>query len=143
MSPSLLDVCVLIALLDASHLRHRDAHLWLAAHRSAGWATCPLVQNGCVRIMAQQSYPRPRPLLEVARRLGQATSAPDHRFYPDDISLVTDGTCDLSVVVSPNRLTDVYLLALAVRHGSRLVTFDQRISLSAVPGATADHLLVL
>jgi uncharacterized protein len=38
-------------------------------------------------------------------------------------------------------LTDLYLLALAVAHGGRLVTFDAQIPLSAVHGATAQHLV--
>jgi predicted nucleic acid-binding protein len=40
-------------------------------------------------------------------------------------------------------LTDAYLLALAVSRKARLVTFDQGISLEAVPGATEDNLLRL
>jgi predicted nucleic acid-binding protein len=40
-------------------------------------------------------------------------------------------------------LTDVYLLALAVRHGGRLVTFDNGIPLAAVRKATTQKLLVL
>ena len=41
------------------------------------------------------------------------------------------------------QVTDLYLLALAVRNGGRFVTFDSRITLDAVPGAQARHLLVL
>jgi predicted nucleic acid-binding protein len=41
------------------------------------------------------------------------------------------------------QLTDVYLLALAVRHGVRLVTFDARVPLAAVRGAQSKHLVVL
>ena len=44
---------------------------------------------------------------------------------------------------SPRQLTDLYLLALAMRHGGRLVTFDRRMPLSAVPGASEEHLVVL
>ena len=41
------------------------------------------------------------------------------------------------------QLTDVYLLALAVRHGGRLVTFDTGIPLTAVRKATTQKLLIL
>jgi predicted nucleic acid-binding protein len=41
------------------------------------------------------------------------------------------------------QLTDLYLLALAVHHGGRFVTFDAQIPLSAVRGATRDHLVSL
>ena len=54
---ALLDVNVLIALLDGSHIRHRLATDWLERHIDAGWASNPITQNGCIRIMSQQSYP--------------------------------------------------------------------------------------
>jgi predicted nucleic acid-binding protein len=40
-------------------------------------------------------------------------------------------------------LTDVYLLALAVKQGGKLVTFDRGIPIGAVPGATQQHLVAL
>jgi hypothetical protein len=40
-------------------------------------------------------------------------------------------------------LTDLYLLALAVRHEGRLVTFDREIAVSAIRGANNKHLLAL
>jgi predicted nucleic acid-binding protein len=40
-------------------------------------------------------------------------------------------------------LTDLYLLALAVHHGGRLVTFDRHIALGAVAGARPEHLVQL
>ena len=43
--------------------------------------------------------------------------------------------------VSPAIAVD--LLALAVAHGGRLVTFDRGLALSTVKGATSAHLLVL
>ena len=41
------------------------------------------------------------------------------------------------------QLTDLYLylLALAVAHNGRFITFDAQIALSAVRGATARHLV--
>lgn len=43
----------------------------------------------------------------------------------------------------PQQLTDLYLLALAVHHKGRFVTFDQAIPVSALHGADAKHLVVL
>jgi uncharacterized protein len=40
-------------------------------------------------------------------------------------------------------LTDVYLLALAVRRRGRLATFDRTIPLGAVRGATRDTLVTV
>jgi hypothetical protein len=49
---ALLDVNVLIALLDAGHMHHARATHWLGQEIENGWASCPLTQNGCLRIMA-------------------------------------------------------------------------------------------
>jgi hypothetical protein len=40
-------------------------------------------------------------------------------------------------------VTDIYLLALAVEHGGRFVTFDRSVPLSAAKGAGWEHLVVL
>ena len=45
--------------------------------------------------------------------------------------------------LSSRQVTDAYLLALAVAHGGRLVTLDQRIPVAAVSNAEAKHLVVL
>jgi predicted nucleic acid-binding protein len=50
---------------------------------------------------------------------------------------------DWSRVLGHRQVTDAYLLALAVRHEGRFVTFDRRIALGVVPGARAEHLVVL
>ncbi|HTQ99882.1 MAG TPA: hypothetical protein VMH83_07825, partial [Candidatus Acidoferrum sp.] len=75
---ALLDVSLLIALLDPDHVHHRQARVWLDKHIAHGWASCPLTQNGCIRIMGQPSYPSPRPLGEVARRLQETTRTEHH-----------------------------------------------------------------
>jgi hypothetical protein len=59
------------------------------------------------------------------------------------VSLRDDELVDFSRVQGHNQITDLYLLALAVKHGGRLVTFDQAISLSSVRRATARHLHLL
>lgn len=61
---------------------------------------------------------------------------------PSDVSLVGSGSVDASRLRSSARVTDAYLLALAVRHGGRLVGCDRGISPSCVPGATEAHLRV-
>jgi hypothetical protein len=40
-------------------------------------------------------------------------------------------------------LTDLYLLAVVVKNGGQLATFDERIPVSAARGATAAHLQVI
>ena len=140
---ALLDVNVLIALLDAGHVHHASATQWLRDNLGSGWASCPLTQNGCVRILSQPAYPRGAPASDIAQRLAEAGALPAHEFWPDDISLIDPGTLHWDKVLSGRHLTDLYLLTLAVRHAGRLVTLDQGIPLSAVPDARPEHLMIL
>jgi toxin-antitoxin system PIN domain toxin len=140
---ALLDANVLIALFDGAHLHHRQAHEWLATHRSSGWATCPLTQNACLRIISQPAYPGRLPVADIARRLHGAISVADHQFWPDDVSLCDPDSIAHDRILSPRHLTDLYLLALAVKHNGRLVTFDRNIPFSAVPAANERHWVIL
>jgi toxin-antitoxin system PIN domain toxin len=140
---ALLDVNVLIALLDAGHLHHAKASAWLAENIGHGWASCPITQNGCVRILSQPAYPGTLPTAQVAERLAEAAASPHHEFWPEDFSLLEPGLLDWPRILGHRQVTDAYLLALAVRHGGRFVSFDRRISPIVVKGATAGHLVVL
>lgn len=139
---SLLDVNVLLALFDSGHIFHQRARDWLDSVIDDGWASCPITQAGFVRIISGTGYAAPIGTAQAVQLLGGATADPHHRFWPDDIAL-TGPQIDRTRLLSHNQVTDVYLLALAVAHGGRFVTFDQRISPAAVPGATPAHLLVL
>lgn len=140
---ALLDVNVLIALLDEGHVHHAIAMAWLRDNITQGWASCPLTQNGCVRIMSQPAYPNTRPPAEVAARLREATQSPLHAFWPDELSLLDTTQFNWNELFNPRQLTDAYLLALAVRNGGVFVTFDHALPLQAVLGATKAHLRLL
>ena len=140
---ALLDINLLIALLDADHPHHEWSARWLKANVRHGWASCPLTQNGCIRIMSQSGYPNAVPAAVVMQRLRAATSHSAHRFWPDDLSLLDARAVDETQVRGPRQVTDVYLLALAVKRGGRFVTFDGSIALSAVRGAAEKNLLIL
>ena len=140
---ALLDVNVLVALLDASHLHHAEATRWLAAHAKSGWASCPLTQNGCLRILSLGSYPNAQPTAVVADRLALAMESPAHAFWTDSVSLLEPGVLRWDRVLTSRQITDTYLLALAAAHAGRLVTFDRGISIEAVPSASAKHLVIL
>ena len=131
---ALLDVNVLIALLDAEHVHHEAARRWLRENIQHGWATCPITQNGCLRIMAQSGYSNRIPAPLVAGRLREAIATGHHRFWPDDVSLLETSTVDWERIIGPGQITDLYLLALAVEHRGRFVTFDARIAPDAVRG---------
>ena len=133
---ALLDVNVLIALLDENYLNHTSVSDWFADHIEQGWASCPLTQNGCVRILSQPSYPNALGIAEAVDRLCAAVSTPYHRFVADDISLLDDASIDGGALSGPRQITDVYLLALAVAHGIRLVTLDRYVPLATVREAS-------
>jgi hypothetical protein len=140
---ALLDVNVLIALLDASHLHHPPATNWLAAHLDRGWASCPLTQNGCIRILSNPAYPNAIPAAQVAERLAEAAQHPAHAFWPDAISLLQPDRLAWDRLLSGRQVTDAYLLALAVDQDGRLVTLDRGVPWAAVRGARSQHQVVL
>jgi len=140
---SLLDVNVLIALLDADHSLHGPAMKWFEANARQGWASCPITQNGCLRILSLPGYSNPQPPARVAERLAAATADPSHAFWPDAVSLLEPGRLRWDHVLGSRQITDVYLLALAVQHQGTFVTLDRSISPASVPGARKEHLTVL
>lgn len=140
--PALLDVNLLVALFDPDHLHHEPAHRWFGDQRSSGWATCPLTENGVVRILSNPAYsPSAQRPAEIARRLASFRTSGHHVFWPDDVSICDTGVFNLTV--GHGQLTDVYLLGLAVTHGGRLATFDRSIPMRAIRGARADALVVI
>lgn len=140
---ALLDVNVLIALLDADHLHHARAAAWLAENIAAGWASCAITQNGCVRIMSQPGYSNALATARVAQRLRDATATAHHLFVPGETNLLDPAHFDTEQLLGHRQVTDAWLLGLAAAHGLRLVTFDANIPLRVVPGAGSEHVVLL
>ncbi|MBS0324989.1 MAG: PIN domain-containing protein [Proteobacteria bacterium] len=140
---ALLDVNVLIALLDADHSLHERARRWFGGRNRREWASCPITQNGCVRIMSHPNYPNAVPVDAVMGRLREACATALHEFWPDDASVLDAEAIDSARLHGPRQVTDIYLLALAVRHGGEFVTFDTSIAGDSVKGFDKHHLLVL
>jgi len=134
----LLDVNVLIALIDPTHVGHDAAHQWFDAEGSRSWATCPITENGVIRIVGNPKYPNyPGPPSLVANIVSRLRALPGHVFWRDDISLVDAPILDPEKLLTPTQVTDSYLLALAAAHHGRLATFDRRLSTAAVKGGKA------
>ena len=143
---ALLDVNVLVALFNPVHVHHEIAHDWFADHRESGtgWATCPLTENGFLRVLGNPArtgefVPLPR-LVEHLRRW---CANDDHQFWPDVLSLRDARLFNVSRLRGHKQIADIYLLGLAVKRGGCLVTFDRKISLGAVKAARPDSLTVL
>ena len=138
---ALLDVNFLVALFDGIHVHHEAAHDWFARNRKQGWTTCPITENGLIRVLSSPSYPgRRTTVCDAIERLQGFRESGNHVFWPDNLSL-----CDAALIHSIHirghgQLTDIYLLALAVKNSGRLATFDRSIALTSVAGATADHI---
>ena len=129
----LLDVNVLIALIDPAHIGHDAAHRWFSNTGSASWATCPITENGVIRIVGHPKYPNsvgsPAAVVPIVARL---RALPGHVFWMDDFSLVASELVDAAQIATPGQVTDTYLLAIAVAHGGQLAAFDRRLSTRAV-----------
>lgn len=140
---ALLKLNVLIALFDPDHDFHRTAKHWVLTHARLGRASCPLTQNGCVRIVSQPNYWYQLPLVGANETLQNLCQSPHHPFWSDDVSLLDATAFDHSKTPRHRQLTDLYLLALAVKHQGRFVTLDGALPLDAAQGARRQHLVVL
>ncbi len=122
---------------------HAQALRWFAARAGDGWASCPITQNGCVRIMSHPNYPNPLKVAAIMERLGEAIATDEHEFWPDDVSLLDSRIADRNRIHGPRQVTDLYLLALAVHQGGCFVSFDPSIPRTAIRGAERKHLIAL
>lgn len=142
---ALLDINILLALFDEDHVFHHRAHTWFGQHGGQGWASCPLTENGFIRIRANPNYhpEKRRTVAEMIEGLRTFVKGSDHEFWPDTLTLREPSYLEATLVVGARQITDIYLLALAVEHGGRLVTFDENVNIGAVPKAKPESLLVI
>ncbi len=140
----LLDVNVWVALLDEAHVHHAQA-LAFMQKRKVKIATCPLVENGVMRVLNLPGYSKlgPAGFQAVQEKLEEICADIDHEFWPDTVSLRSEKRVNWPRVLGHNQITDVYLLALAVANAGCLATLDHRVALSTVHGATAGNLMLL
>jgi toxin-antitoxin system PIN domain toxin len=131
----LLDINVLIALIDPAHVQHDHAHEWFARVGHKAFATCPLTENGLIRIIGHPRYPNsPGPPSVVLQSLLAIRGLAGHRFWPDDLSIADEGFFASDLLSSHSRVTDSYLLALAHANGGRLATLDRKLATDVVHG---------
>ncbi len=142
---SLLDINVVIALLDPDHRFHVHAHEWWNIHSAMGWASCPITENGVIRIMSNPVYRQNKQLnpFQLISALERFIVKTNHVFWPDEISFLDSGIFKADRIHGASQLTDLYLLALATEKGARLATFDRNIPLSALAKAKDENLCVI
>ena len=133
MTTFLLDVNVLIALIDPAHVQHEPAHEWFARVGSQSFATCPITENGLLRIVGHPKYPNsPGAPAAVASLLAAVRALPGHTFWADKISVADNQFVDTSRLSNHAQVTDSYLLALARAHNGRLASMDRKLRVDAV-----------
>ena len=141
---ALLDVNVLLALFDPDHVHHDFAHDWFADQRPHGWATCPITENGFVRVISHPRYRSDALRADVALdQLRRFCASGRHHFWPDAVSLRDVKVFTLGAGRGHAQVTDVYLLGLAAKMGGALATFDRTIPRPAVKNLQTDQLLVI
>jgi toxin-antitoxin system PIN domain toxin len=135
----LLDVNVLIALVDPAHVQHDQAHAWFSRTGRKSFATCPLTENGLIRIVGHPKYPNtPGPPSAVVQSLVAIRGLPGHVFWPDKVSVADPTYFAPQLLTSHSRVTDSYLLALTRANGGRLATMDTKLATEvAVDGKAA------
>jgi toxin-antitoxin system PIN domain toxin len=137
---TLLDVNALIALVDSDHVGHEAMHRWFRASAKKGWATCPITENGMVRVLSQPGYPSgrrsPADVIEILASLKRAFLE-THEFWPDEVSLTDEAVFRPEFISGSKLVTDVYLLGLAARHNARLLSLDRSLPWQAIRGGTA------
>ena len=139
----LLDINLLVALFDSRHVNHETAHRWFSESGKTSWSTCPITENGVVRVISNPAYPTVSATpVEVLDRLRILCAQPGHDFWTDDVSL-------LNALSEPMRgslqghqqVTDYYLICLAAAHGGKLATFDGSLARSVGSAAASIELL--
>jgi uncharacterized protein len=139
----LLDVNVLIALVDPAHIQHDGVHEWFGRIGHRAFATCPITENGLVRIVGHPKYPNsPGPPSTVADALVKIRALAGHAFWADSISLADSSFVDASLLSSHTRVTDSYLLALARSNKGRLATLDHKLATDVISDGKASLTLI-
>ena len=121
----LLDANALIALGWPAHEHHERMIRWFKAHARHGWATSALTQAAFVRIISQPAFSgQALRVGEIAEVLLRNTAHPRHRFLSLDFGIeAVLGLCT-GGLRGHRQITDAWLLTLAMRNQSKLVSFD-------------------
>src|SRR4051812_37660398 len=107
---ALLDVSTLIALVDSDHVGHGAIQKWFMQHRRSGWATCPLTENGMVRVLSQAAYRNSnRTPAEIVKILNAIKTVFKffHQFWPDPTTTTDSSSFDSEFIAGPKQVTNI------------------------------------
>jgi toxin-antitoxin system PIN domain toxin len=140
----LLDVNVLIALAWPNHIHHPAALSWFEAVGRRGFATCPVTQAGFVRVSSNiRAIPNARSPREARDLLRRITDLPTHRFWSDDTDLSRSEHIAWERLGNHAQVTDAHILAIALRKGGPLATFDRAVADLVPEGAPGNAVILI
>jgi toxin-antitoxin system PIN domain toxin len=130
----LADADLLIAGALTNHINHVSARKWF--DRGPTFATTPITELALIRVATHRNYGVT--FADALAALKAIKALPNHSFWPADLE-VSAGV--FAKEIPSSHTTDIYLLALAVKNGGKLATFDQGIA--KVSGTLSQHLELL
>ena len=136
----LLDANLLIALTQAAHVHHTEAHAWFEARPKRRWATCTLTQlaflrlTGNPQVVGQHIAPA-----EAMQALAAMTALPQHTYWADAPEPLAMVTLNSPALVGHRQVTDAYLLGLAAHKQQQLATLDRGLVSFAQAVGLAGH----
>lgn len=140
------DVNVLVALHDRKHIGHDKAHTWFEQCKDLAWATCPMTENGFLRVFTQTQYPNNltgvSDTLFLLENLIQ-TYSKTHHYWSDIVSMRDKTLFDPKIMRGHKQITDVYLLGLCQSNGATFVTLDTGITTAAIVSPHSELLQIL
>lgn len=141
----LLDANALIALAWTQHEHHEKISRWFRHHARDGWATSAFTQAAFVRVIAQPAFSgHSIGIGDIVELLLRNTGHPKHRLLPLDFGFEQVMGCCTGGILGHRQVTAAWLLALAIRHQVKLLTFDSGITqLLATPQERQQHLSIL
>ncbi len=126
-STFLLDVNVLVALSDQDHVHNSAARKWFSSLNGAHWFVCPLTEAGFVRVSTNPriSGSSTRTFAQAAAILASLKRLSGYNYLPVKESWSALTAAFVDRITGHQQVTDAYLLGLAIKEGSVLVTFDR------------------
>jgi hypothetical protein len=138
MTAYLLDVNILISLAWPEHVHFAKVREWFARNARKGWATCPMVEAGFIRIVSNPAFSlRSISVKQAIDGLRSSRKAESYQFWPDGISFPDASRLVENSITSHQQVTDAYLVALAVKNRGKLATLDRGI-LRFAPAGTVE-----
>ncbi len=121
----LLDLNLIIALVNESHVHHSAALEWFNAS-VLEWALCAFTEAGLLRFLTQPKL-RNVPMREAMAILASLKAEPGCRYMPVSADWHQTTAPFAERLHGHNQITDAFLLGMAIREGFLLATFDRGI----------------